>query len=298
MPEGFVKPINPSTFQLFNFVELLTPTPLTCTAFRKQAHKVHSSPVRFAPQGERELCCTPHTSRFTSKKAAFTLAEVLITLGIIGIVAAMTLPTLVQKKTNSEVEAKLKKIYSSMNQAIILSEIDNGPKEYWPFSCGDEDSNIDCETYYNKYILKYLKSVTHKEFESYGGYNIAIYFTDGTLLIGKAGYDYFFFPNAKNFDEDTFVTTSESGNLKAREGMGKTYFSFRFAPSLNPETDSRGSKFHYKKGFEPYKLGLSEVTPETTKTSCNKTSTANGYCTTLIQLNGWKIPDDYPFQVK
>lgn len=37
------------------------------------------------------------------KKTAFTLAEVLITLGIIGIVAAMTIPTLIQKnfETNS-----------------------------------------------------------------------------------------------------------------------------------------------------------------------------------------------------
>ena len=64
------------------------------------------------------------------KKIAFTLAEVLITLGIIGIVAAMTLPTLIQSNKNKEVEAKLKKIYSVMNQAILLSEKDNGPKEY------------------------------------------------------------------------------------------------------------------------------------------------------------------------
>ena len=34
---------------------------------------------------------------FTQKKHAFTLAEVLITLGIIGIVAALTLPALIQK---------------------------------------------------------------------------------------------------------------------------------------------------------------------------------------------------------
>ena len=33
----------------------------------------------------------------TRRKSAFTLAEVLITLGIIGVVAAMTLPTLNQK---------------------------------------------------------------------------------------------------------------------------------------------------------------------------------------------------------
>ena len=35
-------------------------------------------------------------------KKAFTLAEVLITLGIIGVVAAMTLPALIQQNRNKE----------------------------------------------------------------------------------------------------------------------------------------------------------------------------------------------------
>ena len=43
----------------------ISPTHLTCTVFRKQAHKAHSLPVRFAPQRERELSFTPHPSRFT-----------------------------------------------------------------------------------------------------------------------------------------------------------------------------------------------------------------------------------------
>ena len=34
------------------------------------------------------------------KNLAFTLAEVLITLGVIGIVAAMTLPALITRKQN------------------------------------------------------------------------------------------------------------------------------------------------------------------------------------------------------
>ena len=54
-------------------------------------------------------------------KFAFTLAEVLITLGIIGVVAALTLPTQIQTNTNLEVEAKLKKFCTIMNQAIMLS---------------------------------------------------------------------------------------------------------------------------------------------------------------------------------
>lgn len=49
-----------------------------------------------------------------------------------------------------------------MNQAILMSELDNGPKEYWSQSCGEGDSDIDCETYYDKYILKYLNNVSKK----------------------------------------------------------------------------------------------------------------------------------------
>lgn len=62
---------------------------------------------------------------------SFTMAEVLITLGIIGIVAAMTLPALIQKYQKQETSARLKKFYTTMNQAIMMSEIDNGDMRYW-----------------------------------------------------------------------------------------------------------------------------------------------------------------------
>ncbi len=48
----------------------------------------------------------------------FTMAEVLITIGIIGLVAAMTLPTLINNAKNKELEAAFKKQYSLLTQAI------------------------------------------------------------------------------------------------------------------------------------------------------------------------------------
>ena len=60
------------------------------------------------------------------KIRAFTLAEVLITLGIIGVVAAMTLPSLMNKIQKRDTAARLKKFYSAMNQAINRSTVDNG----------------------------------------------------------------------------------------------------------------------------------------------------------------------------
>ena len=76
-------------------------------------------------EGNREPF-TPHPSRFISKKAAFTLAEVLITLGIIGVVAAMTLPALIQNNKETELTTRAKKTYSEINQAIKLYEAKSG----------------------------------------------------------------------------------------------------------------------------------------------------------------------------
>ena len=55
-------------------------------------------------------------------KAAFTLAEVLITLGIIGVVAAMTMPTTIAKFQHKALETAFKKTYSSLMQAMIYAE--------------------------------------------------------------------------------------------------------------------------------------------------------------------------------
>ena len=55
----------------------------------------------------------------------FTLAEVLITLGIIGIVAAMTLPALIQNYQEAVLTTRAKKSYSEISQAIQLFEAKN-----------------------------------------------------------------------------------------------------------------------------------------------------------------------------
>lgn len=56
--------------------------------------------------------------KLISKQKAFTLAEVLITLGIIGVVAAMTLPAVINTTKNKELETALKKSYSTLGQAV------------------------------------------------------------------------------------------------------------------------------------------------------------------------------------
>lgn len=61
-------------------------------------------------------------------KGAFTLAEVLITLGIIGIVASMTLPALITQNQNKALEASLKKNYSVLQQAFNMYQAEHGER--------------------------------------------------------------------------------------------------------------------------------------------------------------------------
>ena len=62
------------------------------------------------------------------KRNGFTLAEVLITLGIIGVVAAMTIPTLMTKYQKHKTETQLVKFYSMMNQTLRMSVAENGDR--------------------------------------------------------------------------------------------------------------------------------------------------------------------------
>lgn len=58
-------------------------------------------------------------------RKGFTLSEVLITLGIIGVVAAMTLPSLMVKQRNLELESRFKTAYSLISQAVLRMSADN-----------------------------------------------------------------------------------------------------------------------------------------------------------------------------
>ena len=67
-----------------------------------------------------------HSNADLHKEAAFTLAEVLITLGIIGVVAALTLPSVINKYRSFVLEQQFKKSYSNLSQTIINMKRDSG----------------------------------------------------------------------------------------------------------------------------------------------------------------------------
>ncbi|HIS35924.1 TPA: type II secretion system protein [Candidatus Scatousia excrementigallinarum] len=102
-------------------------------------------------------------------KFGFTLAEVLITLGIIGIVAAMTLPSLVQSHKEKQTVAQLKKFYSTISNAMLLAYNEHGPLEDWGIVDGgsSEEEYAEGNAFKNKFIYNlkpYLNILSFCEF--------------------------------------------------------------------------------------------------------------------------------------
>lgn len=85
-------------------------------------------------------------------KKAFTLAEVLITLGIIGVVVALTMPMLIGHFEKTTTATKLKKFYSVMAQATDKAMSENGDWSTWDYSLSAKD-------FFNKYYASNLKVV-------------------------------------------------------------------------------------------------------------------------------------------
>ena len=118
------------------------------------------------------------------KHAGFTLAEVLITLGIIGVVAAMTIPTLMSNTGKAEFKTAFKKIISAVNQAVTLSVA----IDYMDF--GDATAGTGADSVFE--ILRKKMQIAKTEsssvddvkrmFGTTGGSNYTIFFADGMVL--------------------------------------------------------------------------------------------------------------------
>lgn len=126
------------------------------------------------------------------KKFGFTMAEVLITLGIIGVVASLTMPILIQKHKEQVITNKLKKFYSTFSQAYLMAVSENGTMDNWGLTNSkmveDEEGNSDHsdESYanYEKFFNimgKYMKIVKYEKREGGG---VSAYLADGSEIVG------------------------------------------------------------------------------------------------------------------
>ncbi len=89
------------------------------------------------------------------KAFAFTLAETLIVMGIIGVVAALTIPNLNSSTADKEKVAKLKKVYSNLQDAFGRAEAVYGPFDEW-FQA--DTTNSTRSSLFSERMLEFMKT--------------------------------------------------------------------------------------------------------------------------------------------
>ncbi len=102
-------------------------------------------------------------SFFKFNKKAFTLAEVLVTLTIIGVVSAMTIPTLHQRHIEQATINKVKKFYTTMSQAYQKTVVEYGDVDTWGITGATKE---DALIIYNNMIKDNFKIATDCGFEN------------------------------------------------------------------------------------------------------------------------------------
>ena len=142
--------------------------------------------------------CATHVAHCNnSRKQGFTLAEVLITLGIIGVVAAMTMPTLMNSTQGAQYKAAYKKALSAISQGVTLNVALDG-NDFYDATAGSA-GNVDSETTIAGFLNKRMNIVRHPA-EGDKGYtikngsadlsadtnNTALFFNDGSVFVFPA----------------------------------------------------------------------------------------------------------------
>lgn len=227
------------------------------------------------------------------KKKGFTLAEILITLGIIGIVAAMTIPTLISNYKKKGYSTKIKKFYSLMNQAIQLSTIENGNTISWAYperswtGEGMSGSKEELKKFWGIYFAPYIKTMSAESCDYYVSYDgvkhpqqtYTLYFQDGSSLMirsSDAAVDFHFDVNGK-----------QEPNKSGRDIFQFLIFfkTGKFTPYIYTGLIDEDS--------EEFTLDMNDR--DNILKLCRDLNGA--YCSQLLFFDNWEFKDDYPLKL-
>lgn len=240
------------------------------------------------------------------KNKAFTLAEVLITLGIIGVVAAMTIPTLIANYQKKQTALGVKKAYTELNQIVRMATADYGDPSGWDYYGEDE-----LQQWVETYILPYTKATGAQlcsNFKPCQNINLfrplhssRVSHMNGNYVISKLGspVGYAFTRYGGTYGKETRVRVYINNPQKPM--IGRDIFTFVFSTGEDSPT------------FKPYgigKLGSPYAGIQNAKREellgtrlggCNQKASGSGYwgpgdaCAAVIMMDNWQISKDYPW---
>ncbi|MBQ8460721.1 type II secretion system protein, partial [bacterium] len=221
------------------------------------------------------------------KKVAFTLAEVLITIGIIGVVAALTIPNLIKENQKRATITKLQKGISVINQAYKLSFDEQGEPES-AFDMGAEE-------YFKQYWQPYIKMLQYCDTYEKCGYNSLYPYKYANnnpspfAVVYRTARTTFYTSDAL-----IFIVLVKSGN----ETTGLVVDNRIFIDINGGELPNKFGRdvFILERiedggGVRPYGY---EKSDNEINSNCSKSSTGE-FCAEKIRRAGWRIEKSYPW---
>ena len=202
------------------------------------------SPTAFF--GRRGSDCRRGTSRTSTgevrvgvkQKVAFTLAEVLITLGVIGVVAAITMPTIINNIRAYQYQSRFKKVYSNIQQAFMLMKADMGIEHL-----GSYYANANVDEFYTRFpsYFHVLKTFPY----NHKGFTATNYTNDYTFYSENGDWTCSPFPSSNKLyilqdgssffplinSEQAYITVDLNGPYKKPNRMGYDIFMFQINSS-------------------------------------------------------------------
>lgn len=256
----------------------------------------------------------PNSKILSCLKSAFTLAEILITLAIIGVVAAMVIPAITTAADKQATISGYKEAYATLTTAIKMSEATNGTIDTWDFPSAYYNTTQGV-SFAQTYLIPYLK--ISKKCEATTGYFI----TPKTPIGNNSGYTapvQYILSNGMSICLRTmgvsgrnlaYANTGEksinilvdiNGN-KNPNTLGKDVFSFILADKAAAiHNGGNGDLARSIKigGIYPDGFGTNITGAHYTFRGCGKELTYNLaglYCGMKIIQDGYEIKSDYPW---
>ena len=251
---------------------------------------------------------------------AFTLAELLITLGTIGVIASLTLPQLIANHQKKVFITQLQKTYSVLANTILRAQADYGDISMWKLDeyynhsyISGSEMRLFAYPYFEKYIVPYVQNIKFKNqtklneigyregikringsvFAPPSGNILALILNDGSLIfpmtivkMNPETGETLKGDNGESYIMGLFLIIDVNG-AKGPNTLGKDVF-FTQLPFT---TDSKLAMYQPFRAL-PNKIFYDNVSRETLINECKSTGY---YCGYLIQRDGWQIKNDYPW---
>lgn len=208
------------------------------------------------------------------KLNGFTLAEVLITLGIIGIVAALTMPALIANHRKKVILTSLKKAYATISNGIRMSEIDNGEVKDWP-----NGAELDLNNFWDIYVHPYYTGSKMCMTMRDCGYSETV---DLKFRIQWSGAQWRL--NSTYGDELLFQLADGTVVFWAKNTYGSNG-EIHYSNQVYIDVNGAQAPNTYCKDVYPFYKSTGGIIPEPNK------------CTELIFENSWEFPKDYPYRI-